>query len=912
MNLPAKQPDLFKPKEGEHIPVSKPGTLNLRPYQIEAIDALKQSIRTGHKTVILQLATGGGKTSVAAQIIFNAMEKGKRALFLATRRELVYQASERFTSIGVENSMIMAGETPLGRNIPCQVASFDTLHARGIRSQKMAMPPADIVIVDECRLSIAPSRLVIVQHYQAAGAIVIGLDATPCRGDGKGLGPTYDDLVLSWPVRRLMDEGYLVNARYITCPAPDLKRMPKDKDGDYQQKELGKRMDKPKLVGQVVDQWFKHAMGKQTVVFCVTRSHARHVHEEFLKRGCKAEYLDGETEKDERKAILNRMKTQESMILVNVFVCLDDKTEILTRSGWKGRADICMDDEVANWQEGRIWFSPVRKIMQRPVEPGERMVTLHTRNRSFRVTEGHKMLWSSRLGGEFLKVDAKTIAGKAGHLPVSGVAEPDRDVLGMTPGRNRARRVAGIAYVLRQQGLSREASLEEAKRRVANKDSRIPALVQELSLDDCWLIGFWIGDGSRYIVKDGSVRYTFSQSEANAKILEILKQKLSGYDFRCVSKRGSGKKPDSLQHVIYVPRGTGGGSQERRGFYRLDRHLQKNLPDTAWCFTDDQLDAFMDGLWMADGNHARKSPLGRAIWIGRKVFADRLQALLVCRGYKSTVRRYKNGDGILYRLSYVKRETHACTKHRPKFEPSVPGEMVWCVESESGNIITRRDGYVTVMGNCTYGLDIPSLEVAVLARPTKNISLYFQIAGRVLRPSEGKTHALIIDHSGAFHEHGPLDAYVPWSLKDTDVREAKKKAEKKAGTPKDIHCKECGTVFRGRRDCPFCGHQMVLPGKPIPIVEGDLHEVDAGMAPGKAPGRRASMEDKIAFYGMLRTLAAQRKWSAGRIAHLYRSYFDTWPNDERIKSAPLMEPNKTVNDWVKHQNIKYFRSKGQT
>lgn len=531
MSTAVAQNDLFN---APRPPGPVAGAVEERAYQDEAIVSLRRSIATGHKSPILQQATGTGKTTVAAKIIKNAVEKGKRVLFLATRRELVYQASERFTSFGIRNGIIMAGERMQQHpDIMVQVASFDTLHARGIRSNRILMPLADVVIVDECRLSIAESRLTIVKYYQEQGSIVIGLDATPCRGDGKGLGAIYDDMILSWPVRRFMDEGYLVNARYITCEKPDLRGVAKDKDGDYQQKALGKVMDKPKLVGQVVEQWFKHAEGKQTVVFCVTRAHARHVYEVFIQRGVKAEYLDGETKADERKAILNRIKTQESMVLVNVFVA-------------------------------------------------------------------------------------------------------------------------------------------------------------------------------------------------------------------------------------------------------------------------------------------------------------------------------------------------------------------------------------------TYGLDIPSLEVAVLARPTRNIALYFQIAGRVLRPSPGKESALIIDHSGAFHEHGPLDAYVPWSLdENTDVRKAKKKAEKKAGSNKDIHCKNCGTVFRGQRECPLCGHVMIPPGKPIPIVEGDLHEVDAGMTGDKAPGRNATMGEKIEFYGMLRTLGMQRGWSAGRIAHLYRSYFNAWPNDSRIKDAQLQEPNMTVINWVKYQNIKYARSKGK-
>lgn len=106
----------------------------------------------------------------------------------------------------------MAGEAP-AKLLDVQVASFDTLHARAIRSQRMAMPEADMVICDEAHLTISQTRKDIVDHY--AGKTVIGFTATPARGDGRGLCELYEDLVIGPSVRLLTEQGHLVPLRYF-------------------------------------------------------------------------------------------------------------------------------------------------------------------------------------------------------------------------------------------------------------------------------------------------------------------------------------------------------------------------------------------------------------------------------------------------------------------------------------------------------------------------------------------------------------------------------------------------------------------------------------------------------------------------------------------------------------------------
>ncbi len=289
---------------------------SLRPYQHAAVEALRHSLQAGYRRPVLVSPTGSGKTNIAAAVVRGALDKNKRVLFLAPRRELIDQACNRLLAHGITPGVIMAGE-PRSPYQSVQVASFDTLHARGVRSERMLMPDADVLIVDEAHLSVAPTRKAIIDCYP--NAVVIGLTATPARSDGTGLGAIYDHLVETVTMRELVNDGFLVPALYYAPSKPDLEGL-KIARGDYVIKELGKRMDQPQLVGDVVRNWFRLARERRTVVFCVTRAHSRHVCAEFKARGIVAEHLDGETPLDERKAILKRVATGATQVLCNVFV----------------------------------------------------------------------------------------------------------------------------------------------------------------------------------------------------------------------------------------------------------------------------------------------------------------------------------------------------------------------------------------------------------------------------------------------------------------------------------------------------------------------------------------------------------------------------------------------------------------
>jgi DNA repair protein RadD len=288
----------------------------LRPYQYDIINEFDACVASAIRSIIIVAPTGSGKTVIGSEIVRRAIADGKRVLFLAHRREIVKQTAAKLEANGIEHGLIMAGEatSPLD---PVQVTAIQTLHARAVRRNKIALPPADLLIADECHYAPARTWMKIVEAYP--NAILLGLTATPCRGDGRGLGGIFEKIIECPQVAELITLDHLVRTRTYAPTPPDLKGI-KVQAGDYVEKQLAARMDQPKLVGDIISHWHRFAEGRQTVVFATGVRHSAHIRDEFVKSGVTCEHLDGSTAKDERDAILARLKSGETRIVSNCMV----------------------------------------------------------------------------------------------------------------------------------------------------------------------------------------------------------------------------------------------------------------------------------------------------------------------------------------------------------------------------------------------------------------------------------------------------------------------------------------------------------------------------------------------------------------------------------------------------------------
>lgn len=279
-------------------------TPKLRPYQQEAIDIVRNKIASGKKRILLVLATGAGKTSIAAEIMRLAREKNKKTLFIAHRQELIYQAHSRFASIGIDAGIIMAGHQMNGHDI--HVASIQTL----IRREP---PRADIIFIDECHRIAGNSYRTVLENYPYA--IHIGLTATPYRSDSKPLCEFFDEIVSPVTMQELIENKFLVQPRYFGAKQ-DFSKI-KIKMGDYDNQQMFEYVDKKVLYDGVVEKFKQFGYGK-TLVFCLNIEHSKKTCEAFTSAGYKAIHLDCDTDTHTRQRILKEFADGKWQILSNV------------------------------------------------------------------------------------------------------------------------------------------------------------------------------------------------------------------------------------------------------------------------------------------------------------------------------------------------------------------------------------------------------------------------------------------------------------------------------------------------------------------------------------------------------------------------------------------------------------------
>jgi DNA repair protein RadD len=299
----------------------------LRQYQLGVADRIAALRATGTKRVLLVAPTGSGKTLMAAELIRREIEREGRVLFLAHRRELVTQASEKLYGLAkIDTGIILAGY-PARPGEPVQIGSVQTFHARAIRGTALERPEATLVLVDEAHHVRARSYQDIIKAYP--DAFVVGLTATPCRGDGRGLGNAFEVMVEAPPVAALIAAGYLVPTRVFAPTRPDLSAVAVAR-GDYVESQLEKAMDKPDLVGDVVEHWHRLAQRRRTVIFASGVAHSVHLRDEFRRTGVLAEHIDGSTPVGERDAILARLASGTVEVVVNCMVLTEgwDQPEV--------------------------------------------------------------------------------------------------------------------------------------------------------------------------------------------------------------------------------------------------------------------------------------------------------------------------------------------------------------------------------------------------------------------------------------------------------------------------------------------------------------------------------------------------------------------------------------------------------
>lgn len=288
---------------------------DLYPHQQQVIDELQAGYRQGHLRQILCMGTGSGKTVCAGALAVRAKAKGKRVLFIVHMRELVLQAVAHFDAIGLRTGILQGENTDYSRSDDVVVASIQTIASRS------APDWIDLIVVDEAHI-LHKMHITLMERWNALP--FIGLSATPLRED---LGKHFTNLVRGPSVRWLTENGFLVPARGF-CPGAEY--MSQILDGikcgttpmgyDYNQTQLGEAMNKPELVGDIVETWKTKGEDRRTLCFAVNKAHSRAIVEDFLADGIAAAHIEDRTPDQERREIISAFRAGDIKILSSVGV----------------------------------------------------------------------------------------------------------------------------------------------------------------------------------------------------------------------------------------------------------------------------------------------------------------------------------------------------------------------------------------------------------------------------------------------------------------------------------------------------------------------------------------------------------------------------------------------------------------
>ena len=271
--------------------------IQLRPYQLTAVDQIREAYRQNHRAVLFVLPTGGGKTVVFSHIAEQAAVRGNRICVLVHRAELLRQASASLASLGVRHGLIAANRS-MDLSQPVQVASVQTL-AR--RLHKLPAGLFQLLVVDEAHHSNAGIWAKVLQHF--ASARVLGVTATPCRTDGRGLGEWYSRMVMGPTPAELTAGGHLAPARVLGPPGPSMVGLRK-RMGDYDLGQAGQILQAGQAMGDCLTHYRRYLDGQTAIAFCCSIAHAEAVAQLFSQHGVAAASIDGTMDGPTRERLL--------------------------------------------------------------------------------------------------------------------------------------------------------------------------------------------------------------------------------------------------------------------------------------------------------------------------------------------------------------------------------------------------------------------------------------------------------------------------------------------------------------------------------------------------------------------------------------------------------------------------------
>ena len=266
--------------------------MELRPYQNEAIAAISNQWVSGTLRTLLVLPTGCGKTIVFCKLAEKRVSEGDRVLIMAHRGELLDQAADKLqTSTGLRCAVEKAEESCLGSWYRVTVGSVQTL-MREKRLEQFAPDFFDTIIVDEAHHCLSESYQRVLNHFSEAK--VLGVTATPDRGDMRNLGQFFETLAYEYSLPKAIREGYLSPIKALSIPLKlDLTGVGVQ-SGDFKAGDLGTALDP--YLHSIADEMLQHCMDKKTVVFLPLVATSQKFRDILNQKGFRAAEVNGNSE----------------------------------------------------------------------------------------------------------------------------------------------------------------------------------------------------------------------------------------------------------------------------------------------------------------------------------------------------------------------------------------------------------------------------------------------------------------------------------------------------------------------------------------------------------------------------------------------------------------------------------------
>jgi superfamily II DNA or RNA helicase len=293
--------------------------LNLRPYQLAAVEAVLKSWTKNRRTLLV-IPTGGGKTLVFSRVIQRAgQQDGGRSLVLAHRDELISQACDKLqaaTGIRAEREQ---SDHRAPRSAGVVVGSVQTL--QGKRLQGWPRDHFARVIIDEAHHTLAGSYQTILAHFE--GARMLGVTATPDRTDKRNLARVFDDIAFEISLIDLVRDGYLSPIKARTVPIGIDLRNVRTRAGDYDDTDLAEALA-PQL-GRIADVLAAEYPDRKTLVFLPRVETSETLAGLCRDRGLAAEHVDGGSR--DRSDILERFSTGATRLVSNANLLVEGYDE---------------------------------------------------------------------------------------------------------------------------------------------------------------------------------------------------------------------------------------------------------------------------------------------------------------------------------------------------------------------------------------------------------------------------------------------------------------------------------------------------------------------------------------------------------------------------------------------------------